>query len=101
MWRRAKGGNTTDQVYFVVALLPGKEDTFNDVLERKLKFFCSVNNMWNGSESTGYAALKYVTSLSQSSSSGLGGFCLKTFGDGNEMKAATVVATKIDNYYSH
>ena len=36
VWRRTKGGNTTDQIYFGVTLPSGEGETFNDVLEQQL-----------------------------------------------------------------
>ena len=65
VWRRTKGGNTTDQIYFGVTLPSGEEETFYDVLEQQLKFFFSINTIRNGSESIGRAALTRVTSLSR------------------------------------
>ena len=65
VWRRTKGGNTTDQIYFGVTLPSGEGETFNDVLEQQLKFFFSINTIRNGSESIGRAALTRVPSLSR------------------------------------
>ena len=68
----------------------------NDVPKRKLRFIFSINKMRNRSESIGRATLKYVTSLPQGSNGGPDEFCLKQFGDANEVKTAKVMTTETD-----